>query len=215
MIDVNSLTALTIGQILSMCFFAFATSASPGPVNIVLVISGARFGVARSFPYVFGATVGFIGVLLIVGSGLGAALENHPFVKNGLSLGGAAYMGLIAYRIARADIGEELEGDISSVPGFVAGVIAQISNPKAWIVSISAVSIYVGDSKNFAITLVIFCTIFFVICGLSLLGWSAMGAYARKRISNMRVFNLMMAILLLVSIGAMLVEIVAGSLSII
>ena len=56
--------------ILPMVSFAFATAASPGPVNIVAAMSGAQFGVKKSLSYVVGAAAAFVAVLLCVGIGL-------------------------------------------------------------------------------------------------------------------------------------------------
>ncbi|MDO8959031.1 MAG: LysE family transporter, partial [Rhodocyclaceae bacterium] len=127
--------------LLPMAGFAFATSASPGPVNIVSAMSGARFGAMRSIPYVLGATVGFIAILLLVGAGLGLFITRHPLVAKLLAIAGALYMLHLAYRIARASTDHMLDGEVAAPPNLMAGVIAQVINPKAWIVSLSAISI--------------------------------------------------------------------------
>ncbi|MCC4113755.1 LysE family transporter [Aromatoleum toluclasticum] len=186
--------------VLSMAGFAFATSASPGPVNIVSAMSGARFGAMRSFPYVFGATAGFIAILLLVGAGLGLFITRHPLVAKLLAMSGALYMLYLAYRIAHASADHMFDGDVATPPNVVAGIIAQIVNPKAWIVSLSAISIYVSTSKHYATVLVVFCVIFFVICMLSLWSWSLIGASLSKRLGGIRRFNLAMAALLTLSI---------------
>lgn len=196
--------------LLPMVGFAFATSASPGPVNIVSAMSGARFGVIRTAPYVLGATLGFIVILLLVGIGLGTFISTYPLLAKLLALIGAIYMLHLAYRIARASTSKIFEDEPSASPRLITGVIAQLINPKAWIVSISAISIYVATSSYYATALVVLCIIFFVICALSLWSWSLLGAAFSRHPDAIRWFNLSMAALLALSIILFLQDILFG-----
>ena len=186
--------------LLPMAGFAFATSASPGPVNIVSAMSGARFGVARTVPYVLGATLGFIAILLLVGIGLGTFVTSHPWLAKLLAVAGASYMLYLASRIARASTSRMFDDDAAVTPKLMAGVIAQVMNPKAWIVSLSAISIYVATSRDYATALAALCLIFFVICALSIGCWSLLGAAFSRHPGAIRGFNLAMAALLALSI---------------
>ena len=56
--------------IMSMAAFALATSITPGPVNVVALGSGARFGFAASQKHVAGAALGFTLLLVLIGLGL-------------------------------------------------------------------------------------------------------------------------------------------------
>lgn len=193
--------------LLPMAGFAFATSASPGPVNIVSAMSGARFGVLRTLPYVLGATFGFIAILLLVGLGLGTFVTRHPLLVKLLATAGASYMLLLAYRIAQAPSSPVRQGDAAAAsPRLMAGVIAQFINPKAWIVSMSAISIYVATSASYAAALAVLCLIFLVICALSLSTWSLLGAAFSRHPGALRGFNLAMAALLTLSIVLFLLE---------
>ncbi|MDF3822549.1 LysE family transporter [Leptospira sp. 96542] len=189
--------------------FAFAMSASPGPVNIVSAMSGARFGAWRSFPYVLGATVGFVGILASVGAGLGVSVARYPALVRLMAVLGAAYMLLMAWRIAHASLqpGSQAQArDLTAPPTWLAGAVAQLINPKAWIVSFSAVSIFVATHADYAGALVLCCAIFFVICLLSLWSWSLVGALVARWAGGVRVFNLVMAALLAVSIVYFLLD---------
>lgn len=187
--------------------FAFAMSASPGPVNIVSAMSGARFGAWRSFPYVLGATVGFVGILASVGAGLGVSVARYPALVRLMAVLGAAYMLVMAWRIAHASLQPGSRApDLAAPPTWLAGVVAQLINPKAWIVSFSAVSIFVATRADYAAALSLCCAIFFVICLLSLWSWSLVGALVARWAGGVRVFNLVMAALLAGSIGYFLLD---------
>ncbi|WP_253445294.1 LysE family translocator [Halomonas sp. Y3] len=190
----------------SMAMFAFATSATPGPVNIVSAMSGARFGPLRSLPYVLGATSGFVAILLSVGAGLGAFITSYSIVAKVMAIVGSSYMLYLAYKIAASSGINSYDENIDIPPGFSSGIIAQVSNPKAWIVSLSAVSIYISTSDNYVALLALFSGLFYVICAFSLWGWTFVGSKLSEHIVDFKVFNLVMAAVLSISIAFFLID---------
>jgi threonine/homoserine/homoserine lactone efflux protein len=195
---------------LAMAGFALATSASPGPVNIVSAMSGAKFGTTRTVPYVLGATIGFVSILAITGSGLGSIVTGSPRVVLALGLLGSAYMLYLAFAIAKASMSSVGDYKKSAPPNLVAGIVAQYSNPKAWLVSVSAISVYVAASPQYGTTLIALCGIFFVICFPSLLVWSYIGSSFSGRADRIRWFNIVMASLLALSIIVFVIDLFAG-----
>ncbi|MDR2851970.1 MAG: LysE family translocator [Burkholderiaceae bacterium] len=207
----NAMETSTVSTFIAMAGFALATSASPGPVNIISAMSGAKFGVSRTTPYILGATVGFVSILASTGLGFSFVMTRFPFIVQILAILGSIYMLYLAYKLTRASMTGIEEFEKQSPPNMVAGVFAQYINPKAWIVAISAISIYVSTSQRYAATLTVFCCIFFVICFPSLLIWSIMGASLSKKLGGIRLFNISMALLLAVSIAVFLVEFFRGT----
>jgi threonine/homoserine/homoserine lactone efflux protein len=194
--------------ILPMVSFAFATAASPGPVNIIAAMSGAQFGVKKSLSYVVGAAAAFVAVLLCVGIGLGSVLVSNRLMTNGFAIAGAIYMLYLSFRLATSKSNDT--GDNTAPPPRVmSGAIAQCLNPKAWIICISAISIYVVNSKDYTLYLSIFCAIFFVVCFFSILGWVIVGSKASSTLNgNYSVFNKVMAGLLALSVIYFIVDFV-------
>jgi len=191
---------------LPMALFALATSATPGPVNVLSAMSGARFGIWRSLPYVLGATTSFVAILLGLGLGLHSILGLIDRFSLAMSVLGAAYMLYLAWRIAadRGDLSfEEMQG---SRPGFVTGLVTQALNPKAWIVSLSAITIYVAPHLDYTTRLITFSAIFFLICAASLAAWVAIGAQVARFSGNVALFNRVMAGLLALSVLVILIE---------
>ena len=91
----------------------------------------------------------------------------------------------------------------------MSGAIAQCLNPKTWIICISAISIYVVNSKDYTLYLSIFCAIFFVVCFFSILGWVIVGSKASSTLNgNYSVFNKVMAGLLALSVIYFIVDFV-------
>lgn len=194
---------------LSMAGFALATSASPGPVNVICAMSGARYGSVRSLRYVFGATLGFVALLILAGVGLAGIVGNNPLISKILTVIGSAYMLYLAYQIARS--AGEIDGKrIDRIPGLAAGVLAQWTNPKAWIVSVSGVSIYVATKQAYATWLLVFAALFLCICAASLWTWTMLGNALARRAGNVRILNRTMAVLLSTSVIMLVYETFAG-----
>jgi len=92
-----------------------------------------------------------------------------------MTLGGSAYMLYLAWKIA-ADSGDlSFDKTEQQRPGFMAGLLTQATNPKAWIVSLSAITIYVGPYIDYYPRLIWFAIIFFFICAVSLASWAFLG----------------------------------------
>ncbi|MGE6196979.1 LysE family transporter, partial [Aeromonas media] len=83
---------MEISLLLSMSGFALAMSISPGPVNLVALGTGARYGFPASLRHVVGATLGFILLLLLMGLGLGGALSRWPVAAGAIHWGGVLFL---------------------------------------------------------------------------------------------------------------------------
>ncbi|SMX31344.1 LysE family translocator [Octadecabacter ascidiaceicola] len=113
-------------------FLGFAASqvGTPGPANMVLLATGARFGLRRALPFVAGVALGKQLIIWPLGFGLMAVQDDYPLVFEALKWVSIAYVLWLAYRVAnlRLKVGEA-DG---TPPGFFAGLIVHPLNPKAW-----------------------------------------------------------------------------------
>ena len=62
----------------AVLFFAFSTTITPGPNNIMMLSSGVNYGVKASLPHFFGICFGFPLMVLLVGLGFGVVFERFP-----------------------------------------------------------------------------------------------------------------------------------------
>ena len=62
----------------ALTLFAFVSSATPGPNNLMLMASGANFGFARSIPHMVGISIGFIVMMVLTGAGLVQIFDRYP-----------------------------------------------------------------------------------------------------------------------------------------
>ncbi|HBQ8024281.1 TPA: LysE family translocator, partial [Klebsiella aerogenes] len=126
--------------ILAMFLFSLTMSISPGPVNMVIISSGASYGFRRTFPFVSGATIGFTLLLIVIGFGFYASIEKYPLFFKYLNVAGSAFIIYIGYKIASSR--SELSLTKSEAPSFTQGFLLQWLNPKAWIACASGVVLF-------------------------------------------------------------------------
>jgi threonine/homoserine/homoserine lactone efflux protein len=115
-------------------------SITPGPNNIMLTASGAAFGFRRTLPHMLGICLGGALQLLAVCAGLGALFTAWPWTQTVLHWGGAAYLLYLGWKLLRSQLAQRQE---SARPiGVMQALLFQFLNPKAWIMSITAASVF-------------------------------------------------------------------------
>jgi threonine/homoserine/homoserine lactone efflux protein len=184
--------------LIAMFSFSLAMSITPGPVNMIILSSAINYGFKKTMPYVAGANIGFLLLLLAVGFVLEQFIQVYPIFLNYLAIGGSLYIIYMGYKIATSKTTIEIK-DIN-IPKFYQGFLLQWLNPKAWIAAVSGVSIFASaDSYG---PLLIFITIYFFVCYASLLIWAFVGDKVSVLLNNparLRIVNIAMGLLLIVT----------------
>lgn len=116
----------------TLSFLAFAASqvASPGPANMVLLATGARFGLRGALPFVAGVVMGKQLLIWPIGFGLMELADRVPMVFTILKWACVAYICWLAWRIANMGLSPTDSANVA--PGFIAGLAVHPLNPKAW-----------------------------------------------------------------------------------
>lgn len=117
-------------ELLPLIAYCALMSATPGPNNVMLATSGARFGYRRTLPYLLGISTGVFALSVLVCMGLGALLARHPAVQEGMKVVGALYLVYLAWKIAGASVANPAARERPLT--FVEGAIFQGVNPKSW-----------------------------------------------------------------------------------
>ena len=179
--------------------YAFATSATPGPNNMMLLASGANFGVRRSLPHMLGISVGHAFMVLVMGLGLAAALHAVPQVMIGLKLAAVVYVAWLAWKIAHSAAPSAGKTGASPLT-FLQAAAFQWVNPKAIAMAITAATVYGGD--GIFVEIIVVGLVFAAVNLPSVALWCAMGEGLRALLQNpvrLRAFNWTMAALLVAS----------------
>ncbi|WP_313054719.1 LysE family translocator [Pseudomonas lopnurensis] len=181
---------------LSMAAFALASSITPGPVNLVALNCGARFGFRASVRHISGATVGFTVLLLLIGLGLYALLERAPMLMRGIQWGGVGFLLYMAWRLA-VDDGRLEPARAGGGPSLLDGALMQWLNPKAWLASVAGMGLFAANGDVLRVWL--FAGLYFLVCYASIACWAWAGTCLSRHLqqaARVRWLNRTMALLL-------------------
>ena len=184
----------------ALATFAFVTSITPGPNNIMLMASGANFGFRRTIPHMLGVGLGFTFMVILVGIGLVQVFDAYPPSYDVLKVVSIIYLCYLAWRIAKA--APLQESDEAGTPiTFFQAALFQWVNPKAWAMALTAVSVYAPSQNLEAIALV--AIIFGAVNLPSVSSWTVLGQQIRRVLTKpirLRIFNITMALMLVASL---------------
>ena len=127
--------------IASFAVFAASQVGTPGPANMALMATGARFGFRAALPFVAGVALGKQLIIWPIGFGLMELAEAAPAVFTALKYASAAYIIWLAWKVANMRLGQGR--DTGKAPGFLAGLIVHPLNPKAWAMIVGGFTAFV------------------------------------------------------------------------
>lgn len=183
---------------LPVIFFAFSMSATPGPNNIMLTASGARYGFRRTLPHRLGISIGFFALLALVAAGLGGLFMTWPVLQNVLRIVGSLYLLWLAWRIASAPPPTLERSDEARPFGFLEAAAFQFANPKAWLMAVTAITAFTRSGQEYLSSAVLVAIVCALVNFPSISMWagfgSAIGGYLRTH-RHWRVFNGFMGVL--------------------
>jgi len=191
--------------LLALSAFALVSSITPGPNNMMLMASGANFGLRRTVPHALGVGIGFTLMIVLVGVGLMGLFDLFPILNTVLKVVSVAYLLWLAWKIANAAAPDTETGARGKPMTFFQAVLFQWVNPKAWSMALTAIALYAPDRNLGAVLLV--AVVFGIINLPSTSLWAVMGQVMRSWLSSparLRAFNWTMAALLVGSLALLI-----------
>jgi len=193
-----------------MGIFALVGSITPGPVNILAIRHGSNSRLSVAMGYVLGTSLSYTLVVWLMGRG-GEQLLNNQFAMQIMKWAGAGYLMYLAWCIATAPL-TELQGSpalhkYTALRAFVEGCITQSLNPKAWMVALSGVGLFVLPQADVQTALWLFCSVSLTACGFGVGCWAVAGRSLTRWLAGpgrQKSFNKAMGVLLACSIINML-----------
>ncbi|MBN2691502.1 MAG: LysE family translocator [Burkholderiaceae bacterium] len=190
----------------ALVLFAFVTSVTPGPNNLMLLASGANFGFRASIPHLLGISSGALILLTSVGLGLAELFTQWPWAEIAMKWVGAGYMIYLAWRMASASPPDASAARAQHPMRYIGAFAFQWVNPKLWLMALSVYSVYVPSAGGFSLVLGV--AVLFSLINLPTISvWALGGSKLRHLLTErrrVRVFNLAMAALLLATLWPML-----------
>ena len=191
---------MTHDLLLALIGFAFVTSVTPGPNNMMLLASGVNFGLRRTLPHMLGISLGHSLMVFLVGLGLAGVIEGWPPAKTVLKVVSVGYMLWLAWEIAHSPAPKP--GMAAARPfSFLQAAAFQWVNPKAWAMALGAISAYAPDRSVWGVAVVALVFACVNLPSVSLWAWAGeqlRGWLARS--TRLRMFNWTMAGLLVLSL---------------
>ncbi len=190
-----------MNNLFPLLLFCLSTTLTPGPNNFLLMNSGLNHGIRKSLSHYLGICIGFPLMVLLVSLGFGELFKQHLWIKHLLKIMGSAYMLYLAYQILFS-LSKPKNSESIKPFSFIQAVLFQWINPKAWLMVISASSIF-SLTTNYIHNAIIISMVFLLV-GLPCIGsWLVGGAYLRQLLKNakqQKIFNILMALCLIASI---------------
>lgn len=193
---------MSLSLYLAFMLYAFVTSITPGPNNLLALSSGVNFGLKRTTPLVLGICFGFSLMFVVIALGMNQLFVRYPVIIPVLKIGGSLYILYLAYLIAQAGDIENNESAGLKPLGFWKGAIYQWINPKGWIVLIGAVTAYINDATP-PVEIVLIGLLYGTVGVPCVMMWAVIGGKLSQFLSRgnrMKVFNRCMGILLALSL---------------
>lgn len=199
---------MTTQLLAALVVFAFVTSITPGPNNLMLMTSGINFGLARTVPHMLGVSLGFTLMIALIGMGIMQVIEAIPGSQTAITIVSGLYLLYMAWKIATTDTAPTTAVNQSRARPFtfVQAALFQWINPKAWTMALTAIAAYAPKSMGWTGVIVV-AGIFGLVNLPSTGSWAMMGAKLRRFLSDparLRAFNIVAALLLVASLYPML-----------
>ena len=189
---------ITWELIAAISIYYFVMYATPGPNNSILTASGIKFGFIRSIPNIIGISSGHGVQLALVCFGLGSLFSQFPILLEVLKYIGACYLLYLAWKMF-GSLNISRTEEKSSPLKYYEAILFQFVNPKAWVICITAVSLFYPEKENLIIG-TLFLVIMSTIINLpSISMWAFGGSVIRHYLSNERlkkIIEWLLAILL-------------------
>ncbi len=192
---------MTMEILLALTSFAFVSSITPGPNNIMLMTSGANFGFKRTIPHLLGVGIGFMIMIVLVGVGIMQIFQLFPITYQILKVFSIVYLLYLAYRIATSAKLKTDDVEAKKPLTFLQAALFQWVNPKAWTIALMAITLY-APSQEFHLVLII-ALVFGLVNIPCVFSWVYLGKSMNRFLKNQRnlhIFNIVMAILLVLSV---------------
>lgn len=188
---------MNIDQIIAVIIFAFVSSITPGPNNLMVLANATNFGFKKTIPHVLGISLGFAFMLVMMGLGLSFLFKTYPVIEIVLKMCCVFFLFFLAYKIATSGTLDERQQSKKPISFFQAALFQWV-NPKAWAMALTAVSLFLADATTKA---VLFMVLVFTIVNFPCVSvWSFAGSKLGKILKDpkkLKYFNFTMAGLLI------------------
>ena len=186
--------------IAAVSVYYFVMYATPGPNNSILTASGIKFGFIRSVPNIIGISSGHGLQLALVCFGLGSLFTQFPILLEVLKYIGACYLLYLAWKMF-GSLNISRTEEKSSPLKYYEAILFQFVNPKAWVICITAVSLFYPENVNLIIGTFFLVLMSTIINLPSISMWAFGGSIIRRYLRNKKLKTIIEWILAILLLG--------------
>ena len=190
---------ITLELLAAISIYYVVMYVTPGPNNSILTASGIKFGFRQTIPNILGIPTGHGIQLALVCFGLGSLFIQFPYLLYVLKYIGATYLLYLSWKMF-GSLNIKNAEDKSSPLTYYEAILFQSVNPKAWVICITAVSLFYPEQENIFVGTLFMVVMSTIINIPSISIWAFGGSVIRKYLSNeklKKVIEWFLAILLI------------------
>lgn len=132
-------------ELLPLATYCLVMSATPGPNNVMLAITGANFGSRGAIPVILGIQAGVFVQTMLMCVGLGSVFVTYPLAQQVLRIAGALYLIYLAWKLGGASVsGSQATKAVS----FLQAATFQALNPKSWLKALTVASVFMPAGQD-------------------------------------------------------------------
>lgn len=188
--------------------FAFSAVGTPGPANMLMMATGARFGLWRAVPFMAGVVLSKQFVIWPIGLGLMSVLSPTSPVFIALKWASAAYMLWLAWRVAQMRMDTSVQ--VERAPSLAAGLVVHPLNPKAWAMLITIFTNFVPADAPILPTTATVATLLLVVQCICAPIWAGGGVLIARLIAGTAAERYVMAALAVLTAATVLFVLFGG-----
>ncbi|GAB2461467.1 cysteine/O-acetylserine transporter [Comamonas humi] len=192
---------MTAVELSAFLVLATAMSFTPGPNTTLAAALAANQGLRPAMRFVWAVPVGWVALLLLCASGVGALVMAVPALRIALKAVGIAYLFWLAFKLSGSGrLADSRHG--TGLVGFWQGVGLQFVNIKAWLLALTIVAGWIAGQDNVAARLAIVVPAMAAYAFASNFAYASIGALLRRWLSEGRRllwFNRVMAAFLMLT----------------
>lgn len=174
----------SIELLMPFVMVAYSMWATPGPNNMMLTYSGARFGIRATVPHLAGIVAGTFILNLLAILGLKPLIDQWPQLMLVLKVVGSIWLVMIGWKMAHASA---IHSESEEKPmRFFPALMFQFANPKAISATLALVSLVLIALEQDPALMVWVMLIIPVLSLLSILPWAIAGRSIRRFLSTPR-----------------------------
>ncbi len=171
--------------LLPLATFAFVSTITPGPNNLMLSASGIAFGLRRTLPHLLGVWIGFALLVVLCGAGLGTLMAGMPRAAVALKVIGTVYLLFLAWRMRDALNPRDVATRGRPLT-FLEAAAFQFVNPKAWFMALTAVSVFMPPLQPPWLAVTTLAAVYAMVGLPCISTWALLGAGLRRQLADAR-----------------------------